>query len=313
MTRGAVHLLVFLASFGAVVAKDAPGYIVSGHWKGGQIPKLEWELDLRRHDDREGHGVEDIILKTVIPTRSGIASLPSFTAFEPENRTFYVTASKSSSSASLFSATINAAVDNTTTAHETVFHFPAGNALVGLQALAGPTLLACFNDGSVVKVDPTTGVTTPFASLIPTGTSGAISTAITLDRKTGTLFAVYNNSVPNRQIASLDIATAKVTTVALKPLKYHDPKVEQPFQAVWLDGVQQLLVFYAGFEKDMSFDQIIFADAKTGALVFMWKDLTQVPSISPPPYPAQIEMQFEDHCKEITGEQISVIDDVYRV
>jgi hypothetical protein len=298
------YYAALLLPISAVLCDESPGYIVSGHWKGGQIPKLEWELDIRRHDERELHGTDDVILRNVVAQRDGVASLPSFTAYEPTSRSYFATAAQSASSANLFSVTISAAVDNTTIPIHTRFNFPAAASLVGLQAVTSAAnevmLLACFSDGSIMKVDPASGASTKFASLLPSDSIESISTAIALDRKAGTLFAVYNSSA-TRQVASLSLSTAKVTSVALKTLKYHNPAVEQPFQAVWLNEVEQLLVFYAGFERMESFDQIIFVDTQKGDLVFLWKDITQVPSISPPPYPAQYEMQFQDHCEKITA------------
>jgi len=133
----ALAVLLSLATSAAATSAAAPGFIVSGHWKGGQLPKVEWEYDIRRHDDREAHGTDDDVLATLIPTRGGKASLPSFTAYCAGSRAYYATAMFNSSAAYLFGRTLANDVGNATGAREPVlFGFPAvGAKLVGVQPL----------------------------------------------------------------------------------------------------------------------------------------------------------------------------------
>ena len=280
----------------------------SGHWKGGQIPKLEWEYDVRRHTPTGTGLTPDTILSTLIPNRGGPADLPSFTAFDSASRSYFASSWFNQSAAHLFTTKISAAVDSASAPTSVYFAFPkSGAIMIGLKSHSNADgsvqLLALFESGEVIEVNPATGVTAPFASMVPSATPHhTLSSAIAVNSKTGTLLGVTDNkrdtSTP-RLIVSVDLLTGDVKNVPLTTLKYHDPTSTTPFQAVWLEGVQQLLVFYAGFETG-DFDQIIFASPATGAMVLMWRDLTQVPTIAPPPYPGQVELTFQAHCKTIT-------------
>ena len=348
---------------GSSASDAAPGYIVSGHWKGGQLPKLEYEYDIRRHDDRETHGTQDAVLATLIPTRGGEASLPSFTAFCAPSRAYYATAMYNSSAAYLFGRTMATDVSNTSVLSGPVlFRFPAvGATLVGVQPLcvkkeaptiaaiakagasctnrascsnhgdcvnqvcvcdagwsgttcadstptpaptpASESLLAIFEDGTVLQVDPNTGATAPFAALLaPDERLATISTAIAQD-KAGRVYFVTDTPplLKKREIIVLDTSTKVATATTTHDLKYHDPATTMPFAAVWLEDLQHLLIFFAGQYRLKGLDQIIFADPGTGDLTLMWRDLTEVQSLSPAPWPSQFQLMFQDHCKAITS------------
>ena len=254
------------------MAADFTGYVVTAQWDGRTVPDVQWALDLTRQDT-EYRLRQELKLQKLLPTTIGPALSPTWTAYSPGSRSYFTSVRKNKTAAYLWGMAINNNVNATTPICQTTFGFPQEDAVfVGLEAFdvnGATTVLAFFQDGTILDVDYSTGSTTDFANLVG-GSSAVVSTSITVDHINNTLYAVLD-SKPH-QIVTFDLVSKKVTnSVAIGKLKDHDDFLELPFEMVKLPDSGDVLLFY---DSEL-FDQILFVDTTTGDPAFLFNDIAE--------------------------------------
>lgn len=267
--------LCVLTLLGAACAlPNFTGYVVVGQWDGRTAPDVQWALDVTRQDT-EFRVRQELKLQQLIPTTPGPALTPTWTAYDEKTRQYFVTVYRNSTSASLFGSVIADDVESNVPLDpvEVRYSFPEEDAtMVGLEAWnnnSHVTPLSLFADCSVWAVDPATGTSKPLASLCDSGTR-KLTTAMTLFGDKLYVISQAAQGLPARNIVTLDLATMTASSAALAPLRDHNEALELPFEMVWLDQLNTLLVFYSG-----NFDQMVYVEPNSGLTALALPDLTE--------------------------------------
>jgi hypothetical protein len=254
-------LFAFALSLVSATADSTPfhGYIVTGQWDGRTWPVVEWALDITRQDV-EWRPHQELKYINLIPTTRGNALSPTLTAFEPKSRSYFLTVERNHTAASLWGVVLSGDTNTTTRTYAEVrYHYPVmDDSLKGLEAWNNQgtvQVLAIFGDCNIMQIDYTTGHDSLWATIC-NSTDRQVTGAIELNQDTNTLYIITqspNTAQPARELVTIDLASKRVTSVALQPLKNHDANQETPFEACWFPSLNALLVFYTG-----KFDQMVF-------------------------------------------------------
>ncbi len=130
---------------------------------------------------------QEVLLDTFLPVSSAPAPQPTYTAYEPVSRQYFALAGTKAGLV-LWGSTLSGDVNTSTpmSPFGVVVSLAAGNTdtvVVGLEALntgGTVTVLAVFEGGTVLTVDPATGSTAVAAALLNTD-SRQVTQAITVD------------------------------------------------------------------------------------------------------------------------------------
>lgn len=242
---------------------DFTGYIVTAQWDGRTVPNVQWALDITRQDT-EFRLKQELKLVNLIPTTPGPALTPTFTAYDEVSRLYFCTVGRNDTSASLWGVTLSGDVSNATWySNEVRYAYPESEAtLVGLHvytAAGNVTVLAIFENGQIVKINPATGATKTVANI---GQGGAIQATTATTTQGDQLYIVMQaaEGAPNRQILTFSMSKLSVVSqVALQSPPHHNPMLEQPFEMVYIDSLDTLLLAFTG-----NFDQIMYLAPATG-------------------------------------------------
>jgi hypothetical protein len=148
------------------------GYMVYGQWDGRTYPNVQWALEITRQKTSFSIGNDyQMIYQTLIPTRPGNASAPTFTAFNPLSRNYYlVTDNKDFYTGLMWGITISSDTNSSTSTYpKTTFQFlQPGQTMVGLETVMlnnQEVVLVFYDDGTIAQVDPASGNMKPFSSV----------------------------------------------------------------------------------------------------------------------------------------------------
>jgi hypothetical protein len=200
---------------------------------------------------------------------------PSYTAYDPVSRSYFVTTQRNNSAASLWGLTLAKDVGSSTPiGPEVRYHYPELDMpLMGLQVWHnGQNLevLAFFQNCTVLLVDYTSGHSSKFADVC--NSTRAISTAIDINQDENVVYVITQAAQgdPNREVVTLNLQTRKCSSVPLAPLKNHNAAMEMAFEAVWVASLKSMVVFYTGL-----FDQLIYTSPVDGSTSFAIFDLAE--------------------------------------
>jgi hypothetical protein len=239
------------------------GYLVAGQWDGKTFPSEQWALEITRQSVLwTPH--QELKYTTLIPMRDGPALSPTFTAYEPKSRNYFLTVQRDQNTASLWG--INIAKDTNSSKSlgpEVKFTYPEPELpLVGLEAFdnAGQTVvLAFFKNCSILQVDWKTGRTQLWANVC--NDTRTVTTAIDINYSSGELFVLTQNEEgpPNREIVIVNLQNRQYESNLIQPLRNHNETDEEAFEMQWMPSLKQLMVFYTG-----RFDQLIYTEPHSG-------------------------------------------------
>jgi len=267
-------------------------YLVNAQWDGRTVPTEQWALDVTRQDttDRPGEKQELKFQNLVPMTPGNVSSKQTFTAWEPITRTYYTTASNGDGTTWLWATGIANDVNSSKPLGGPVkFSNPS---LISVQCALEIwnnngvlVLLAIYKEGVILQVDPATGATTVFATIIDS--TRVLSTAVEFESQSENLYVITASvqGVPNRQMLTLNLSTRKTSSIALAALRDNDQMTMYPFNMVWLSKLQTLLVFWTG-----NFDQIIYTEPHSGMTSYAIDNLAYIPSPS-----GQFEFETDDY------------------
>lgn len=262
-----------------ILANDS-GYIVLAQWDGRTYPDVQWALDVSRVATHFAFKNE-LKLQKLLPTSDGTAPSPTLTAYDDASRTFFTIVSHNLTAAKLWTSVINKNVSAITPVNDVLVAYPQlGATMVGVKTVTISDhlhVLFIFHDGTLLDVNPMTGATKPFCNLVGARNDTTVTTAIELDVASNTLHAVLEIASPSyanpRVLVAVDLHSRTVGPhIPIKPPFFHntDPSKSAPFQMVWLESLNNLLIFHKG-----SFDQIIFTDPKTGDSKYFVSNLAE--------------------------------------
>jgi hypothetical protein len=252
----AQHTRVLRDGLTPLTAKgEQTGFLLYGQWDGRTYPNVQWALDVTRQSTLEiPFVVDELQLQLLLPTKNGPASKPSFTAYDALSRNFFLTTDSNGFTGQLFGVTVAANVSNVTyTYPRTVFSYSTSGTdfqtMVGLETvyLNGQGIVLVFlQNGQVMKVDPTSGASTPFASLC---NNTRQVNAVTYRENTRQIFLLTQSSLnpePDYAFVTFDYATLATTESIMQIVPYFVAKEEAGFEMVWSEGLQNLIVAFTG-------------------------------------------------------------------
>jgi hypothetical protein len=243
------------------------GYLVNAQWDGRTFPDVEWALDITRQITSITYPFEpeEVQYQLLIPTRPGPANAPTFTAFNPLSRDYFLVTKKNDFTGHMFGITISGDTNSSNYTYPmTNFKFVDGNQaqMVGLETvlLGGQQVVLVFYDnGAVQIVDPVTGQGKPFSNCLAAGRQ---ANAVTYRQGTHDIFVLSqstNAQRPNYGMVIFNYQTKQSQEIIFQVPTLFDPTVEQGFEMVWMETLQNLLVFFTG-----NFDQIMYVQPYTG-------------------------------------------------
>jgi hypothetical protein len=144
----------------SAAAVNYTGYLVLGQWDGMTFPIVQWALDITRQATLEYPFVPDEQqLQLLLPTKQGPASKPTFTAYTPLSRNFYLVTDENGYAGQLFGINIAPDVNSSTyTYPRQVFKYSNTTNLMTMAGLETVYLngqeivLVFFTDGHVSQV-----------------------------------------------------------------------------------------------------------------------------------------------------------------
>jgi hypothetical protein len=220
---------------------------------------------------------DEVQLQTLIPQRTGAANGPTYSAYDPITRNYYLTVKMSDTFGYIFGSNIAGDVNSSTQIYpQQTFAFPYARAnMIGMEtvSLGGQQIVLVFYDnGFVSKVDPATGATSPYTQLC---NSSRVANAVTYRKDTHEIFVLTESPQgigrrPDYGIITFNYATKLSNEVLMQVPAYFNPLDESGFELVWLESVQNLMVFFTGL-----FDQVVYVNPYTSAATFAYGNLAE--------------------------------------
>lgn len=252
------------------------GYIVTAQWDGRTYPNVQWALNVTRQTTTF-EWTQQLELQNLLPTTQGPARSPTFTAYDPISRQYFVATQFNMSAAFLWSMTLDSAVTAAPMGEPQFTNYPQyGETLVGLQAVnieGFVALYSFFADGSVFEINTQTGIGSMFVNLCGGVATRSLTTAFDHNSKSNLVYGITASTVgePAYEIVTLDLNSGYQWTYALTTnLTGFVAAQESAFEMLWLDNIQQLLVFFTG-----NFDQLLFVDPYSGNASFAIQNLAE--------------------------------------
>jgi hypothetical protein len=271
------------------------------------FPDVEWALKVTRQITVLNSPFEqqELQYQTIIPTRQGSALGPSYSTYDGLSRNFFGTTHVDDFGGLVYGLTISGDTNSST------YGFPLkafnytnpGSNMIGLETVylgSQQVLLVFFDDGSVEQVDPVTGAGTPYTTLVDATRQVMCTVYRENSREIMVLSMSLTERVTNYAVHVFNYATRQVTsTVIMQNPQYFSPTEEVPFEMLWLETIQNVLVFWTG-----PFDQLIYIDPKTGNSsmpVFSLADYSGAED-------GQLEFTVDDRLEDLDTDANSAID-----
>jgi hypothetical protein len=261
--------------FGQGTAEDnAPftGYLVNAQWDGRTFPSDQWALDITRQSVL-WRPQQELKYTNLIPMRDGSALSPTYTAFEPKTRSYFIVTQRDTNTASLWGIVISGDTNTSKSlGPEVRFTYPEPELpLQGIQTWNNNgqiLVLAIFKNCTILQVDYKTGSTSLWANIC--NDTRTVTTAI--DISSNEMFVLTQNEEgpPMREIVIVNLASKQYESNLIQPLKNHNETDEEAFEMQWLPTLKNLMVFYTG-----NFDQLIYTEPHSGMTNWAIFDLAE--------------------------------------
>jgi hypothetical protein len=257
-------------------APQQGGALIFAQWDGRTYPDVEWALDITRQSTLEFPGIPDEVqLQLLMPTRKGSANAPTFSSYDALSRNYFVVTNVDSGSGWLWSSVISGDMNSSTSLYpkQTFGYTNPGQTMVGMETVYldnKQLVLVFFDDGSVEKVDPSTGAGTPYTTLV--NASRQINCVVYREnsREILVLTQTLDATKPNYSVLTFNYATKQTTEVVMQVPQYFVPGQEAGFEMLWVESLQNLLVFFTG-----NFDQILYVNPANGAASLAMMNMAQ--------------------------------------
>jgi hypothetical protein len=272
-------ILGFLTSLAAAHTPEAnaeSGYVVAANWRINPNNPPVYQLEVTRQ--YTSSFLESGLRTLIASTTSEDVFGPMFTAFDQTSRTMFVTiTNRNLISASLYGLTISSDVNTTkalTPARVTFYYPEADMVMVGMELYTNPATgllapLVIMRDGTVLEVNATTGGASVLVDLVDDTKilTGAIETSP--DQSTMYLITQDFIGTSGLDLITLNLRTADYTVMDVLPAPGQSTLLEAPFEMVWANAAQSLLVFFTGVV-----DQVTYLNTRTGTSSWAIPDLS---------------------------------------
>lgn len=270
-------VLLLVLGMAAAAPVDLPafkGVLVTGQFRCDDFLCPDWELDVARVDPAFR---EHLITKlAMLVPKSPIAamSFSVLTAYHDASRTFYTVGLPTNDGGNLWTVTINGVVNASTIQSAVRFQYPSGmGPLVRIHASSNNTLYGIMAQGTLVSLNPTTGVIKSLGSVVPASAAGAkVSPASVLDQGNDNLYTFLLSDSPI--ITTTNLKTSRVTAATVTVKREHW-ELEALIDAQFIPTLNQVALFIAGVSSDAGFDQIVAVDTVSGNTTFINDNLAE--------------------------------------